>query len=771
MTKIPHRTDCTSNNDTTNRSSASSSSHKRDLSRSRSVANKSDAESSSSDEEENKLSKTESEGSKKCCSHSLMLLFEQVPVTNNTKYTTQITVKLCGTNKTMAADTFTMIILMADNIIRTYKRLTWETIIRTSPIEQLIISNQYSNSPPPNYTQSFRMKTLSQRPYVFFNKPFKSYPTIPSFSSNPELSSLTPTDTETQVVTSSSSSSSSNSTSVLPTLPSKPSNPSPKLEIKDPNMSHSSPHIRNSNSEGIMKDVVIMAKSHSAGTPYPTTLSPSMPLTSSVSNPILPKHTLSPTASPRLLSIEELSSSQPNLPSLPVDENELTINEFILRDQLTGVSSNSTISSSTTSSKKSIPPSPTNTTKSSTLKGTSSPNVYSPAGTSTRVRTSLDGLVASPGTPRSQIRTSTLPRTSSNNNITGGIELSDAVKLILQGQNYVSILDQEVSLEKLAPDISLNQFHLTYIPFNSLNNLKELGSGGFASVFKSTLNKNIRLSDDHHNENVAVKKINIKPNKSGDELTRIYKEFRHEIMIQNLLQGHSNIVKLIGIVLEPMCIISELIEYGDLYNFIHNYDNTIPWKLKIKLAMDICEGIKWMHGKNIAHLDLKSPNVMMYNTSCPNKQRNLCAKIGDFGTCKFITKESFTKRLVDNPVWLAPEIIENKPYNQSVDIYAFGVICWELLSRDDFFGKVEWLSDIELWVTSGKRPVVNKQYPKSFRNIIERCWNQNSAKRPDTTWILTKLAKIMKNCTDEVNSTLTIVDQKTSEKCRSSRQV
>jgi len=64
----------------------------------------------------------------------------------------------------------------------------------------------------------------------------------------------------------------------------------------------------------------------------------------------------------------------------------------------------------------------------------------------------------------------------------------------------------------------------------------------------------------------------------------------------------------------------------------------------------------------IAHLDLKSPNVMMRSLDLANLP--LCQLI-DFGTARKMT-EPVTVRLVDNPVWLAPEILESRPYNEKV---------------------------------------------------------------------------------------------------------
>jgi serine/threonine protein kinase len=58
-------------------------------------------------------------------------------------------------------------------------------------------------------------------------------------------------------------------------------------------------------------------------------------------------------------------------------------------------------------------------------------------------------------------------------------------------------------------------------------------------------------------------------------------------------------------------------------------------------------------------------------------------------------------KVVDNPVWLAPEIILKKNYTYKVDVYAFGVILWELVSAKDFFGHINFFSELENLIVEG----------------------------------------------------------------------
>lgn len=89
--------------------------------------------------------------------------------------------------------------------------------------------------------------------------------------------------------------------------------------------------------------------------------------------------------------------------------------------------------------------------------------------------------------------------------------------------------------------------------------------------------------------------------------------------------------------------------------------------------------------------------------------------------------------------WTAPEVFSKKGYTEKADVYSFGIICWELLTREKPFGDVAAFS-VPLLVTKGERPSLPKDCSKEYRSFIAKCWNKRAAQRPDFVKILETLA-------------------------------
>jgi len=91
--------------------------------------------------------------------------------------------------------------------------------------------------------------------------------------------------------------------------------------------------------------------------------------------------------------------------------------------------------------------------------------------------------------------------------------------------------------------------------------------------------------------------------------------------------------------------------------------------------IQIANGIKYLNQLGIVYRDLKPSNIMI------TKQNNFgIIKIADFGISKIISPTERTKDGVGTLAYISPEILKRTPYNQKVDIWAMGVILYQILS-------------------------------------------------------------------------------------------
>ena len=120
---------------------------------------------------------------------------------------------------------------------------------------------------------------------------------------------------------------------------------------------------------------------------------------------------------------------------------------------------------------------------------------------------------------------------------------------------------------------------------------------------------------------------------------------------------HQNIVNMRGFCKSPYCIVMEFVPYGTLYDFLRKQDVSLTWELRIRIALDIAHAMQYMHKLSppYLHRDLKSPNILM----CSNTvNAPIIAKLADFGTAVQLIVPELRTRLVDQPLWLAPEVKE-----------------------------------------------------------------------------------------------------------------
>ncbi|ORZ25630.1 kinase-like domain-containing protein [Absidia repens] len=268
------------------------------------------------------------------------------------------------------------------------------------------------------------------------------------------------------------------------------------------------------------------------------------------------------------------------------------------------------------------------------------------------------------------------------------------------------------------------------IPYHHLEVGQKLGSGGFKDCF-------IGL---YKGEAVAIGELRLAQFNKMD-----LAEVKNEIRVLKQLR-HENVIQFIGVCTNPqhLCIITELCAKGDLFDVIRKYKR--PNFAQLVMYMhDIALGVSYLHTRrpSIIHRDLKSMNILISEDDR--------AKVNDFGLARIRPKASALMHTqCGTPNWQAPEFWSSNPsYTEKVDVYACGLIFWEILTWGAYGYPFQDLSEHALYVQVKEhhvRPPMDKLvpiYPKSLLFLITEMWQGESFRRPPMSHVVDRLAAFL----------------------------
>ncbi|XP_055382342.1 tyrosine-protein kinase-like otk [Condylostylus longicornis] len=330
-----------------------------------------------------------------------------------------------------------------------------------------------------------------------------------------------------------------------------------------------------------------------------------------------------------------------------------------------------------------------------------------------------------------------------------------------------------------------NIFDQLSVPRTSLSDLVQIGKGDFGDVFvgkivssvvkiielnekeKQKFEEKLTPENEKRRSKGSMDNIEEITEEEGSEIENEYKlvlvkalnkvkeenscqEFKRQIEMFRAI-SHKGVAKLYGLCRDkdPHYLILEYTDWGDLKQFLlatagkaSTTSATIPALQKgqiLAIAYQLARGMDAIYRARFIHKDLAARNCIISS--------DFVVKVSYPGLCKDkYSREYFKHRNSLLPIrWLAPECIQEDDYTTKSDIYAFGVLTWELFNQATKI-PFEELSNEEFLLQSAGNLLkwsCAENTPDELKEILTTCWNQNPKERPSFSQLCSAFSKAM----------------------------
>ena len=264
--------------------------------------------------------------------------------------------------------------------------------------------------------------------------------------------------------------------------------------------------------------------------------------------------------------------------------------------------------------------------------------------------------------------------------------------------------------------------------------LKILGKGSFSSVYLVKRKKDSKI---YALKSVFLEKLSKKQQENSVNEVRILASIHNQNVIsyKEAFWDDSS---------STLNIIMEYADDGDLLTKIKQMKQEKVYFEEEKIwdyAIQIIQGLKSLHDKNIIHRDLKSENIFLF------KKNSLC-KIGDMNVSK-VLKEKLLRTQTGTPYYASPEVWMNKPYSFKSDLWSIGCVIYEMCElRTPFNGKD--MDELFVNICLNKTKRISEKYSEELWLMIKNLLEVNVEKRYDCNQFLQ--SDIVKNKIRELNN-------------------
>ncbi|XP_006633394.2 hepatocyte growth factor receptor isoform X1 [Lepisosteus oculatus] len=311
-----------------------------------------------------------------------------------------------------------------------------------------------------------------------------------------------------------------------------------------------------------------------------------------------------------------------------------------------------------------------------------------------------------------------------------------------------------IDISSLNPELLKEVQHVVIARDDLLLHLNEvIGRGHFGCVFHGTL-----LDKEGLKLHCAVKSLN-----RITDIEEVSQFLKEGIIMKDF--SHPNVLSLLGICLpsegSPLVVLPYM-KHGDLRNFIRDESHNPTVKDLMGFGLQIAKGMEYLASKKFVHRDLAARNCML--------DENYTVKVADFGLARDVYDKEYysvhNKSGVKLPVkWMALESLQTHKFTTKSDVWSFGVLLWELMTRGaPPYSDINSF-DITVFLLQGRRLLQPEFCPDSLYNVMIECWHPKPERRPTFSELVARISSIFSSFCGEhyilLNTTYVNIDRLT----------
>jgi len=252
---------------------------------------------------------------------------------------------------------------------------------------------------------------------------------------------------------------------------------------------------------------------------------------------------------------------------------------------------------------------------------------------------------------------------------------------------------------------------LHHFNLSELDLQERIGHGQF-SVYKAKKGEEV----------IAVKKMDCDKN-----------EIPREVEVHSTLPPHPNVLPLLGIAHSSngftLYICTPLADKS-LYKYIHEEGMKLSLEQGTKWALQIAQGMHHIHQHGLAHRDLKSANVLLF-------EKDDVLKVCDFGSARVLEQTAAQTGMAGTHRWMAPEFNSKATImaNQRCDVFSYGMVLYEMFAHELPFPDQND-GQVLRSIRDGVCPPIPQELPYHVQKLMEMCWKHRPNHRPTFETIL-----------------------------------